>query len=141
MTCGTEIDDTEVRVPSPLQSDIVALISLVGDLEWTLMLALPKATAESLAARFAGFAIPFDSPDMGDAIGELTNILGGEVKARLDQAGVRADISLPSVMRGQNISILGQRNSDIYESHLESPLGHICIGVVSEKRRHMACAS
>ena len=43
---------------------------------------------------------------MGDAIGELSNLLAGEVKVELDGIGVKTNISLPQVFRGPAIEIL-----------------------------------
>ena len=47
------------------------MISVLGDVDWAVFLGLPKATAEAVTEKFAGFAIPFDSNGMGDAVGEL----------------------------------------------------------------------
>lgn len=85
---------------------IIGCISLVGDIEWALVISLPEDTAVPLAAGFAGFDVPFDSPDMGDAIGEVANLIAGEVKVHLDGIGLAADISLPQVFRGTSIEVL-----------------------------------
>lgn len=85
---------------------VVGCISLVGDVDWSLVLSIPRATASELAGRFAGFEIPFDSPDMGDAVGEMANLLAGEVKVQLDGIGLAAEISLPQVFRGEIIEVL-----------------------------------
>jgi len=110
---------------------IIAVISLVGDVDWAVFLGLPCDTAVSIAGRFAGFEIPFDSEDMGDAIGELTNILVGQIKAILDSRGVKADISLPTVMRADSLEMLMQTDSRTTRTFYESPLGGIWIGLVS----------
>jgi CheY-specific phosphatase CheX len=85
---------------------VVGCISLVGDVDWSLVLSIPRATASALAGSFAGFEIPFDSPDMGDAVGEMANLVAGEVKVQLDGIGLSAEISLPQVFRGDIIEVL-----------------------------------
>ncbi len=85
---------------------VVACISLVGDIDWSLVVSLPQTTATPLAAMFAGFEVPFDSPDMGDAAGELANLIAGQAKVNLDGIGTVADISLPQVFRGDLIEVL-----------------------------------
>jgi chemotaxis protein CheX len=82
---------------------IVGVISLVGDVAWSLRLGFPKETAINLAARFAGFEIPYDSSDMVDVVGELDNVLAGDVAARFEMLGVRAGLSLPTVARGRDL--------------------------------------
>jgi chemotaxis protein CheX len=94
-------DDILRKSPS-----IVAVVSLVGDVSWGLHIGLPKETAAAVAERFAGFPIPFESNDICDAVGEIVNILAGDVKARLDPCGVKVNISLPSLMRCGEIEIL-----------------------------------
>ena len=85
---------------------VVGCISLVGDVDWSLVLSIPRDTASALAGNFAGFEIPFDSPDMGDAVGEMANLVAGEVKVQLDGIGLAAEISLPQVFRGDIIEVL-----------------------------------
>jgi chemotaxis protein CheX len=111
---------------------ILAVISLMGDVEWSVFLGLPQATAIAAAAKFAGFQIPFESPDMGDAIGELTNILAGQVKAILDKKGVKVEISLPSVMRAGNLQVLNQRNAVATKTCFDSGLGTFWAGMLAK---------
>ena len=82
---------------------VVGIISFVGDASWILMLAFPKDSAETLAEKFCGFAVPYDNPDMGDVIGELANVMAGDIVARMGVQGVKVAMSLPTVLRGQNV--------------------------------------
>ena len=96
--CGMPaVEGTEV--PLPPGEAAVGVLSLVGHPEWTVFLALPSGTAEDLVRRFAGFEVPFDSPDMDDATGEFANIFCGQLKAVLDQQGLVVELSLPTVLR------------------------------------------
>lgn len=135
-TCGVAVKAIEMT--SGPGSKIVSVISLVGDVEWSLYLGLPQDTAGKLAAKFAGFEIPFDSPDMGDAVGEITNILAGNVKARLDRRGVKADISLPSVMRVDSLEVLSSHTHPMLKSCYESELGLLWTGLVAGKSEQPA---
>lgn len=74
---------------------ITATISFFGDPVWSLVLGLPAQTAVAVADRFMGFDVPFDSPGMADLIGEVVNVMAGEVTNRLG-----APMSLPTVLRG-----------------------------------------
>jgi len=132
-TCGVHLETHELNESFAEDGVIMAVISLVGDVGWSLLLCLPRPTATGLAAKFAGFEIPFDSTDMGDAVGELTNILAGEVKARLDRLGVRADISLPSVMRGENTQFLGFPGTVMRQAGFSCPAGDLCVAVMTSE--------
>jgi CheY-specific phosphatase CheX len=70
------------------------------------MLGQPRETAISLAKTFEGFEIPFESADMGDAVGELTNVLAGSVTAHMENAGFKVQMSLPTAARGTDVELL-----------------------------------
>ena len=120
-------DDLLRRTPT-----IVAVVSLVGDVSWGLHIGLPKETASAVAERFAGFPIAFDTSDLCDAVGEIVNILAGDVKARLDPRGVKANISLPSLMRCGEIEILlfhnGQSRNWCFDSEAGPFWVEVCAG-------------
>lgn len=133
-TCGLDPQPVEEREEDVNgESLILGVISLMGDVEWSLFLGLPTATATAFAAKFAGFEIPFDSPDMGDAVGELTNIFAGQVKTLLDGRGVKANISLPSVLRAEHIKVLIQRDSTSKRLCFETPVGRFWTGILVGK--------
>jgi len=98
-------------VPESQESDdgrkigdgVVGIISFVGDASWILMLAMPKESAETLAEKFCGFKVEYDSPDMGDVIGELANVMAGDIVARMGEQGVKIAMSLPTVLRGHDV--------------------------------------
>ena len=136
--CGIQIEPSQADSDAHTDGVIFAVISLVGDVEWSVFLGLPRGTATATAARFAGFDIPFDSDDMGDAVGELTNILAGHVKALLDKRGLRAEISLPSVVRAENLAVLNRRDLQVAKTCFNSELGNLWAGVTFGTRRGFA---
>ena len=131
VACGVELQDIENEDNLNKDGVLIAIISLVGDVEWSIFLGLPKVTAEAIAEKFAGFAIPFDSEDMGDAVGELANILAGLIKSKLDNISIKAEISLPSVMRADSMQVLIQRDSSTCKVCFDSELGKLWTGVVA----------
>jgi CheY-specific phosphatase CheX len=85
---------------------IIGIISFLGDVSWSFSLALPPETAGPLTEKFAGFEVPFDSPDMGDVVGELANVVAGDIVNQLDRRRIKAKMSLPAVARGQMVEVL-----------------------------------
>jgi chemotaxis protein CheX len=85
---------------------IDGIISFVGDLTWSMILVLPREAAEMMAQKFAGFEIPYDSEDMGDVVGELTNVLAGVLCGNLEAVGVKSQMSLPTITRGSDFEQL-----------------------------------
>ncbi len=127
-TCGAEAAEAQSQM-LPVQSVIGAFVPLAGDLNVNVFLGLPSDTATALAAKFAGFAIPFESSDMGDAVGELTNMLAGQIKAMLDKKGIAAELSVPCIMRDESLSTVGQQAGALVT--FQTPVGLVWAGLVT----------
>lgn len=128
----------EAEEPLPGYFDgVVGVMSLVGDVSWSLMLCLPRETATALAEQFAGFAIDYDSDDMGDVVGELVNVLSGDVAARLETAGVRAELSLPTVARGSDFRLLFPEAASLLTARFASSIGGfwVVVGAAQAERQ------
>jgi chemotaxis protein CheX len=134
MACGTVAEPCDEFGDDVMEDGvIIAVISIMGGVDWSIYLGLPRETAQQMAMAFCGFEIPFEGEDMGDAIGEVANILAGNVKQVLDKRGVEVEISLPSVMRVDGLHVLKQRDSTSAKTCYESSVGKFWTGVVSGK--------
>jgi CheY-like chemotaxis protein len=122
-TCGVcpQIVDGDPGLPNG--DVLVGIISLFGDVKWSVKLQLPRPSAECLVQNFAGFDIPFESPDMADAIGELTNVTVGQVKRLLVAKGMDVEISLPTVFRAAQLEVLLQRQTRETLTGYDTPVG------------------
>ncbi len=96
---------------------VVGIISFVGDITWLLMVTMPKKSAESLAFKFAGFELAYDSPEMGDVVGEVANVLAGDIVARLAADDVKVAMSLPTIMKGHDVEPLLPRGIPTHMMH------------------------
>jgi CheY-specific phosphatase CheX len=104
--CGAEpvlLEGTDFPTLGPA---MIGAISFVGDVAWSYSLVFPRETAVLLARQFAGFDIAFDSPDMGDVVGELANVLAGDVVANLEARRIKAQMSLPTITRGSKLEVM-----------------------------------
>jgi len=133
--CSMSLEPQTEAVDSTLAQEeaIIAVISLVGAVELSLYLGLPRDVATGAAEAFAGFEIPFESEDMGDAVGELANILAGDVKVKMYDLGLKTEISLPNVMRGTNISVRPPTGVPSETTCFASPAGKLWLTVVAAK--------
>jgi chemotaxis protein CheX len=130
-TCGATIEPVDETENCMSGDGIIGVISLVGDIEWVIFLGMPSETAVTMSWTFAGFEIPFDSDDMCDAIGEMTNMLAGLVKLNLDQKSIEADISLPTVVRSEDMTALVQQQNSVEIISFKSELGNFWTGIVA----------
>jgi len=112
---------------------ISGVVSLMGNVDMTMFLGLPPATAVVFAAKFAGFAVPFESPDMADAVGELTNMIAGDLKIRLDRGRIKVNISIPTVFRGQDLAVTTPSWEVVKEHSFTTEHGPFTAGLCSKK--------
>jgi CheY-specific phosphatase CheX len=120
-----EPEDESVR-----HSDVCfGTISIMGDVHWSVMLGFEQKAVAPIVSQFAGMEIPFDSPDLGDAVSELVNVVAGQAKRLLDEQNVQADISLPVVNVADRIRTIAQRSTTCEHRHFRSQLGRLWTSV------------
>lgn len=121
--CGVELqpvaEDESVRHGEV----IFGSIAVLGDVQWSLVLGFEQTAASAIASQFAGMEIPLDSPDMGDAVSELVNLVAGHVKRLLEKQGVNVEISLPVVNLATNIRTLTLRSTTSEHRHFQGDIG------------------
>lgn len=128
--CGLALTELAARPGDDPPACILGVIAFAGDAPWSFALVLPEPTAVAVSGRFAGVEVPFRSPDMGDLVGEMANVLAGLVSARLDAAGVRAELSLPTVARGRDIEFLPPADAAADRVVYATPAGRLWFEVV-----------
>ena len=111
----------------------IGIIAFVGDMDWSLMLGLPKKTSTSMATRFAGFEIDFESEDMGDVVGEMANIIAGDLVARMETMGLNIRMSTPSVARGSDMRIAIPDGLPPVQLNFDSPDGQFWVKFAVKK--------
>jgi CheY-specific phosphatase CheX len=112
---------------------VVGIISFFGDVPWSLSWILHQDTAPAVMQKFVGMEIAFDDPDMGDAVGELVNVLAGDVVAQLEQRGVKAQMSLPTVARGSPLELIPDKGAAAVELGYTSPQGDFWLRITAPK--------
>ena len=114
---------------------IAGIISFLGDVPWSLAWILSRETAPQLAQKFAGFEIPFDSPDMGDMAGELVNVIAGEIVAQLEKRRIKTMMSLPTIARGKPLELVPESGPSIVHLEYTSREGPFWFRLASAKNR------
>ncbi len=91
--------------PHPFSvNGMAGVVGLTGSLSANVHLVLTEATARSLVEGMIGSS-DFGDADLRDAIGELTNMVAGGLKNRLDQKGFSLRLTIPTFIRGRDAQI------------------------------------
>lgn len=85
-----------------LVGDVSGVIALVQDgLEGTMTLCLTFETVRDLLPRIVGSSISVTREMTLDAVGELTNMVFGQIKTQLNGRGYGLKLGIPSVVTGK----------------------------------------
>lgn len=85
--------------------DVTVLISLVGQVQGVVLYGLSEKTSLALVSRVMGQEFPeFDSLAQS-GVAELGNVISGQATIRLSKAGYSANISPPTLIHGQGVTI------------------------------------
>jgi chemotaxis protein CheX len=85
--------------------DVTGVIGFAGDKKGTFSLCFSKDTAGFIYKSMIGEEAPGITPDVVDAVGELTNIISGQTRVEIEKLGYKLSAALPTVIVGQNVEI------------------------------------
>lgn len=94
-------------------SCIAGIITFLGDEKFSFTWLLSHDVAPIIAKRFSGFDIPYDSADMGDVVGELVNVLAGEIVAQLESKKIVVRMTLPTVVKGSPLVLMPEVSPEV----------------------------
>lgn len=109
-----ETSDREVEEHSRLKHSISGVIGLAGAFKGVLAIHLPKELAMKITSNFLGMDVDEINEDVEDAVGEIANMLGGDVKSFLSSSGSDIDLSLPSTISGEDYEFQSKSNAATY---------------------------
>lgn len=103
---------SEVKPEQPLADHVPkftcslsAMVGFAGFKQGHLMIHAPKEVAIGLTQDFLGMEVDDINEDVQDAMGELANMIAGSLKPVISNNGKNAELSLPSVVYGEQYSI------------------------------------
>jgi len=97
-------------IPSNAEIMVVGAIGFTGEVNGVTYLYLGKPLAHVITARMTGMEMSeLEEPDseeiVNDVIGELSNMSVGSFKTSLCDHGLNCTVTLPTVLRGRDLSI------------------------------------
>jgi chemotaxis protein CheX len=101
------------REKIPFASSITGMIGLAGLYKGVLAVHTPEKVAMNITSNFLGMDVEEINEDVLDAIGELTNMLGGSVKSILSDTGKDIELSIPSTISGEKYNFQIRENADL----------------------------
>ncbi len=119
--------------------DVSGLIGMSGDVTGSVVLSLPRDTAERVVSLFCGQELTLESPDFADAVGELVNMICGGAKAMF--TGKKVSISCPSVVVGQGHTVARQTDVPCIQIPCTTDCGELVIEIAIQQSPAAAAAA
>ena len=85
--------------------DISGVIGFTGEAKGAVVISMKNATAFHITKTLTGTEHESVDEDVMDAVGEIINIIAGNVKSSFEES-LRMTISLPSIVKGKGHSII-----------------------------------
>ena len=117
----------------PLQESISGVIGLAGTHKGVLAIHIPIKVALAITGSFLGMDVEELNEDVEDAVGELANMIGGNVKSILSERGRDIELSLPSTITGQQYDFQPTKEADRLIIPFKCDVGEFTIDLQLEK--------
>lgn len=106
LSLDVSIIESRPLPPDP-QGEIVSSVGFTGTITGAIYLYSRVSFARVLTSRMLGITeADVDSDEMiNDALGELSNMVVGSVKSQLCDGGLHCILTIPSIVRGQKLSV------------------------------------
>lgn len=90
-----------------IQSNITSMIGLGGGIRGLLAVHCPAQVALSITSQFLGMEVEELDDDVKDAIGEIANMVAGNLKISFADAGVKIELAIPTSVIGESFRVTG----------------------------------
>lgn len=107
LSMDIEMDRTLENEESSANGHIVGTVGFAGAVMGTINLFVSRTFGREMAAAMLGTTVEDIGSDeeVNDVIGEVCNMVGGDLKSRLCDAGLTCSLSIPSVTYGNGFKI------------------------------------
>ena len=85
--------------------DVTGIMGLVGDKKGTIAISLKDTGAIFIFKTLLGGECSSITPDVVDAIGELTNIISGQARKEFEKEGINLKAAIPMVVVGKDVEM------------------------------------
>lgn len=117
----------------PLTESISGVIGMAGTHKGVLAIHIPNKVAMAITGSFLGMDVDEINEDVEDAVGELANMLGGNVKSILSEKGKDIELSLPTTITGQQYDFQPTKDAERIIIPFSCDAGEFTIDLQLEK--------
>jgi chemotaxis protein CheX len=113
--------------------DVSGIIGVTGDTEGSLAVTFTEPCIVSIVSNMLGEQFETINADIKDAVGEITNMISGDARRELGEAGMFLEAAIPTVVSGREHSVDHISNSPTIVIPFETPDGSFNVEVCFAK--------
>lgn len=102
-----ENDEPIVGEKTSKDSNLTSMIGLGGDMRGVLAIHCPTQVATAITGGFLGMEIEEIDEDVKDAVGEIANMVAGNLKISFEKIGVNVKLAIPTAIVGESFQVRG----------------------------------
>lgn len=95
-----------------IPANITSMIGLGKDIQGMLAVHCPATVAKEITGTFLGMEVPEIDEDVKDAIGEIANMVAGNLKTSFNEHGKDIELAIPTTVVGESF-----RTSGMFGAH------------------------
>ncbi len=90
-----------------IQSNLTSMIGLGGGIRGVLAIHCPATVAKAITGGFLGMEVEELNDDVKDAIGEIANMVAGNLKVAYAAIAVNIELAIPTSVVGESFNVCG----------------------------------
>jgi chemotaxis protein CheX len=94
-----------VKKEQEARGDVTGVVGLTGEASGTISVSFPESSIIAIVSRMFGETMESLNGEIKDAVGEITNMISGQARQKLERMGKVIHGAIPSVIVGKNHSI------------------------------------
>lgn len=102
-----ESEQSLINQRIPLPSNLSSMIGLGGGIRGVLAIHCPATVAKAITSSFLGMEVEELNEDVKDAIGEIANMVAGNLKVSFAGEGVDIELAIPTSVVGESFNVCG----------------------------------
>lgn len=106
-----ECEEVVVQEKVKIGSNITSMIGLGGGLKGLLAVHCPSSVAKGVTSSFLGMDVEEMDDDVKDAIGEIANMVAGNLKISFAKRDVNVELAIPTTIVGDSFYVSGIADS------------------------------
>lgn len=114
------------------KGDVSGIIGLAGDMNGLISVTFTESCILYIVTGMFGEEVKEMNEEIGDAVGEITNMISGQARQKLEALGTNLQAAIPSVVMGKNHTISHMTKQPIIALPFSTPGGEFTIEICFE---------